>query len=75
MSSFLDNIELIDKLLDSRKRRWRLKSRNDIDFDDVKQIIRIHLLKKWDKWDQTQPLGPWLSRVICHQIINILRKN
>lgn len=44
-----------------------------IDFDDVKQIIRTHLFKKWDQWDQQRPLRPWLNRIITNQLKNILR--
>jgi len=46
-----------------------------MDYDDVSQIIRIHIYKKWDLYDQSKPLAPWLNRIISNQIKNIIRNN
>lgn len=70
---FEDKIEIINNELKKRKPRWRLKAVTDIDFDDVQQIIRIHIYNKWDKWDQEKPLEPWLNKIITHQMRNVLR--
>jgi DNA-directed RNA polymerase specialized sigma24 family protein len=46
-----------------------------MDYDDVCQIIRAHISKKWDLWDQERPLAPWINKIITNQIKNILRNN
>jgi RNA polymerase sigma factor (sigma-70 family) len=46
-----------------------------MDFDDVSQIIRIHIYKKWHLYDPEKPLGPWLNRIISNQIKNLIRNN
>ena len=38
-----------------------------VDFDDVCQIIRAHIHKKWDQWDQSRPIKPWLNKIIANQ--------
>ena len=44
-------------------------------FEDVEQIIKLHVFRKWDMWDQSKALEPWLSRIITNQIRNIIRNN
>lgn len=63
----------IDQELQKRKKNWFLTSVNWIDFDDVCQIIRTHIFRKWDQWDQERPLKPWLNKIISNQFKNILR--
>mgnify|MGYP001372508131 FL=1 len=63
----------IDKELKKRRKNWFLTSVNWIDFDDVCQIIRTHIFRKWDQWDQQRPLKPWLNKIISNQFKNILR--
>jgi len=70
---FEDKIGVIDNELRKRKGKWQLKARPDFGFEDVEQIIRSHIFKKWDKWDQTQPIEPWLNRIITRQLSNLLR--
>ena len=41
-----------------------------MDYDDVSQIIRLHIYKKWDMYDPAKPLAPWLNRIITNQIKN-----
>ncbi len=68
-----DHQDTIEEELNKRRGKWFLTSLAWIDFDDVKQIIRLHLHKKWDLWDQSRPLKPWLNRIISNQLKNILR--
>lgn len=75
MFKFEEKIDIIDLELEKKRNKWYLTARNDIDYNDVKQIIRIHIWKKWDKWDQKKPIGPWLNSIINNQISNILRNN
>jgi len=73
--SFEDKSDIIDLELKKRRNKWYLNSINHIDYDDVCQIIRRHIYKKWDLWDQEQQLEPWLNRVITNQIKNLTRNN
>lgn len=63
----------IDSLLNKRRSKWKLLALAWLDFDDVKQIIKLHIHKKWKMWDQARPLGPWLNRLVSNQIRNIIR--
>lgn len=71
--SFEDMHEIIDDLLNRRRSKWKLAAVAWLDFDDVKQIIKIHIHKKWHLWDQSRPVAPWLNRIISNQIRNIIR--
>ena len=46
-----------------------------MDYDDVCQIIRLHIYKKWHLWDQSRPFKPWASMIISNQIKNLIRNN
>lgn len=75
MLKFEDKIDEIDRLLERARPKWTLSSITWINYDDVKQIIRIHFNKKWHQWDQTRPFGPWAARLISRQIKNQVRDN
>ena len=68
---FEDHIDLIDNEIRKRKGKWNLTAITWIDFDDVSQIIRIHIYKKWNLYDSSKPLIPWINRIISNQIKNI----
>lgn len=73
--SFEDNYEIINQEIQKRKGKWSLTSLSFMDFDDVAQIIRVHIHKKWEQYDQTKPLVNWLNKTISNQIKNIIRNN
>lgn len=75
MFEFPDKIQEIDMLLERSRKKWHLDAVQWMDFDDVCQIIRLHIFKKWHLWDQTRTFGPWCNRVISHQITNLIRNN
>lgn len=66
---------IIDSVVAKYKNKWRLKAINWFDFEDVAQVVKTHIFKKWDLWDQDRPLEPWVSRIASHQIKNIVRNN
>jgi len=72
-ASYEEKSEVIDHELAKRKGSWFLTSVAWVDFDDVCQIIRTHVFRKWDHWDQRRPLKPWLNKIISNQLKNILR--
>jgi hypothetical protein len=73
--TFEESIEQINTEIIKRKSKWNLTVLNWIDFDDVAQILRIHIYKKWDLYDGDRPLAPWLNTVISSQIKNLIRNN
>jgi hypothetical protein len=72
---FEDNIETIDKEIAKRKHKWTLTSLHWLDFDDISQILRIHIFNKWHLYDHNKPLIPWINTIISHQIKNLIRNN
>jgi DNA-directed RNA polymerase specialized sigma24 family protein len=65
---YQDFSEQIDQEIEKRRRKWRYPH---IDFDDLAQGIRMRIYKKWDKWDQTRPFGPWVNTLITNYLINV----
>ena len=43
--------------------------------EDVEQIIKLHIAKKWHMWDQERPLEPWIGRIISNQMRNLIRNH
>jgi len=72
---FEDHIDIIDEEILKRRGKWSLSSLSWIDYDDVSQIIRIHIYEKWNQYDPAKSLRPWLNRVITNQLKNIIRNN
>lgn len=58
-----------------RRNKWFLSSVAWMDFDDVAQMICIHISNKWHQWDQERSLMPWVNKIISNQFKNILRNN
>ena len=70
-----DKADVIDNEIRKRYYKWHLHAIAWFDFDDVAQIIRAHIFKKWSQWDQARPLEPWVNKIISNQLKNILRNN
>lgn len=69
---FEDALPTINSLIEQQKNRWRLE-RADIDYEDVSQEIRLHVIAKWSLYDEKKPLVNWASRVIHRKICNMLK--
>lgn len=74
-ASYEDKSVDIDAEIKKRRGKWFLDSLAWFDFEDVEQIIRAHIYKKWDQWDQSRGLTPWINKIITNQMKNILRNN
>jgi len=72
---FENFIDDINAEISKRKSKWNLTALTWMDFDDVSQILRIHIYKKWHLYDPEKPLSPWLNRIISNQIKNLIRNN
>lgn len=73
--NFEEMYEIIDQVIKKRKNKWKLKAITWFDFEDIEQIIKIHIHKKWHLWDQSRPIEPWVNRIVTNQIRNIIRNN
>lgn len=73
--SFESKFQEINVEIYKRKHKWSLTSLAWMDFDDVSQILRIHIHKKWKMYDPNQPLAPWINRIVSNQIKNLIRNN
>jgi len=72
---FEDMYETIDLVIKKRKNKWKLKAITWFDFEDIEQIIKVHIFKKWHLWDQSRAIEPWVNRIVTNQIRNIIRNN
>jgi RNA polymerase sigma factor (sigma-70 family) len=70
--SFEDSLPQIDKEINKRRVRWTT-ALPWLAFEDVAQMIRLHIFKKWHLYDPSRPLVSWVNRVITNVIKNILR--
>ena len=70
-----DCVDIINNEIRKRKSKWHLTAVQWMDYDDISQILRIHIHKKFSMWDQSRRLEPWLNVIISHQISNLLRNN
>lgn len=72
--TFEDCIDEIDFEIAKRRPKWNLTTVSWLDYDDVSQIIRIHIHKKWDMFDPLKgPLAPWVNTIISNKIRNLVR--
>jgi len=70
-----DLVPEIEQLLSRYRAKWQLNSIAWLDYDDVCQIIRTHIYKKWHLWDQKRAFKPWASMLISNQIKNLIRNH
>lgn len=73
LTKFEDYLPIIDVEIAKRRHKWNLSSLTWMDFDDVSQIIRIHIYKKWKQYNPSKPIQPWLNTIISNQIKNLIR--
>jgi len=75
LKKFESFLPCINVEIEKRRSRWLLNSITWMDFDDVSQILKMHIFQKWSQYDATKPIEPWLNRIISNQIKNIVRNN
>jgi hypothetical protein len=73
--TFEDCYETISREINKKKYKWTLSSLSWLGWEDISQILLIHINEKWALYDQSRPLQPWLATVISSQIKNIIRNN
>lgn len=71
---FEDNIVLIEKIIQLHISKYKLAhSIPSVGVEDVVSQIKIHIWKKWSKYDQSRPLNRWLTTVCCNFLKNLQR--
>lgn len=75
MAVFEDKVDIINKMINAKRYLWRLSSLSYISFEDVAQLLLIHINEKFHQWDQSKPIEPWLSVIILNRMNNIMRDN
>jgi hypothetical protein len=75
LKTFEDCYEIILDEVRKRRSKWTLSSISSISYEDIQQIILVHIWKKWHLYDQKLPLIPWLNCLISNQIKNLIRNN
>ena len=67
--------EVIDQIIKKRQAKWKLKAITWFDFEDIEQIIKLHIYNKWHLWDQSRAIEPWVNRIVTNQIRSIIRNH
>lgn len=73
--TFTECLPEIDQVILLRKRKWRLESVTAMGWEDVAQILRLHIFNKWHQYKEDQPLKNWLNTIISNQLVNLIRNN
>lgn len=73
--TFESKISEINQEISKRRHKWSLTTLAWMDFNDVAQILRIHIYRKWNMYNPKQPLAPWINRIVSNQIKNLIRNN
>jgi len=73
---FEENYEEINRVVTSKRNKWNLKAIPWMSFEDVKQLIFLHIYEKLHLWDEEKgKIGPWVNVIAHNRIKNILRDN
>jgi RNA polymerase sigma factor (sigma-70 family) len=72
---FVECIDVINEEISKKRFKWNLTSLAWLDFEDVSQILRFHIFKKWHLYNQSKNLRPWIRTIISNQIKNLIRNN
>lgn len=70
-----DLIPEIEQILGKYRAKWQLTALTWLDYDDVCQIIRLHIYNKLHLWDQKRAFKPWVSVLVSNQIKNLVRNH
>ena len=72
-SSFEEALPAIERLLALNKHKWQLKIISSLEWEDIAQIVRIHLFNKWHLYNPKRNFSPWANTIINNQLKNIRR--
>ena len=70
-----DYSDVINEEIAKKRFKWNLTSLAWMDYEDVSQILRFHIFKKWHLYDPEKNIKPWIRTIISNQIKNLIRNN
>ncbi len=74
MVTFEEKSEIIDKIIYSKRSLWRLDRFHYISFEDIAQIVRIHIAKKIHTYKEDKgSFEGWVGKVAVNKIKNEIR--
>ena len=73
--TYEDCWDIINDEIAKKRGKWNLTALAWMDYEDVSQILRFHIFKKWHLFDQTKNVKPWIRTIITNQIKNLIRNN
>ena len=72
---FEDCLEVINEEIAKKRYKWNLTALAWMDYDDVSQILRFHIYKKWHLFNPEKNVKPWIRTIISNQIKNLVRNH
>ena len=73
--TYEDCIDIVNEEIAKKRYKWNLTSLAWMDYEDVSQILRFHIYKKWHLFNQDKNIKPWIRTIIANQIKNLIRNN
>lgn len=74
MTIFEQNIDKINKAIKQKTSFWALKAITYMDYDDVAQLLRIHVSEKIGQWKEEKgTFESWVAKVVKNRIKNLIR--
>ncbi len=70
-----DYSDVINEEIAKKRYKWNLSSLAWMDYEDVSQILRFHIFKKWHLYNPEKNIKPWIRTIISNQIKNLVRNN
>jgi DNA-directed RNA polymerase specialized sigma24 family protein len=70
-----DHIEVINEEIAKKRCKWNLTTLAWMDYEDISQMLRFHIFKKWHLYDTSKNLKPWIRTIISNQIKNLVRNH
>ena len=70
-----DYVDVINEEIDKKRYKWNLTALAWMDYEDVSQILRFHIFKKWHLYNPEKNIKPWIRTIISNQIKNLVRNN
>jgi hypothetical protein len=68
--TFEESLPCIIEQVEKRRKKWNVHV-SWIDFDDIRQLLLIHIFKKWSQFDPERgELSHWVSSICSAQIKN-----
>ena len=70
-----DCLDVINEEIAKKRFKWNLSALAWMDYEDVSQILRFHIYKKWHLFNPEKNVKPWIRTIISNQIKNLVRNH